>query len=473
MTGTTFATAKSTLPAWGLEAIKPLWQRVRVERVRQAVPGLAGDRSRAREIYAGRFHLAGLTVDCRGRSIFAAVAPSADFTHALHGFDWLADLQSSGRMLERVHARALVGEWIARKKFHPKLARSRAVRAARLKNWAIAAPFLTDGASLAFQTQFLQAVGSEISHLLLPSLKRDLAETEALAISLEVFAGLEAFESLIQSRLAKDLSRAWPDGFAPSRNPAEIALKLLQVSGPAVRPLFKALGLLTMSDGGLAALNGMNIAEKGFGRGPLGAFARGGFARLAAGEACVILDGGSHFALEFSSGPVRLVTQCGTPGIELPRWKGLDRLVGAHSAPGLGDEPAVFGAVEVQAERSADGLSASARCPGFERRLHLSRDGRSLRGEDRLLAQASGRPLVLRFHLDPDSEASLSDDGRGVLIVQGVQIWSFTARGASFTIEDSVSLTGLAQPRLCRQIVLSMAEPDLGNGVHWAFRRVA
>ena len=81
--------------------------------------------------------------------------------------------------------------------------------------------------------------------------------------------------------------------------------------------------------------------------------------------------------------------------------------------------------------------------------------------------------FTLRFHLNPSTDARLAEDGRSVLLASGLQIWSFTAKGAVLDVADSIILAGLAAPVPARQITLTVANAATGAQVNWALRRVA
>ena len=70
------------------------------------------DPTRASEIYAGQFALAGKVVICDGRSPFEMEPPSVEWAEALLTFSWLRHLRAAETAITRANARALVDEWI-------------------------------------------------------------------------------------------------------------------------------------------------------------------------------------------------------------------------------------------------------------------------------------------------------------------------------------------------------------------------
>ena len=483
--------------ALGLEAIRPLWAGVRVTGLKPRRDLMIhGNKERARDIYAGFFTLEGRMVECRGRSVFALTPPSTEFAASLHGFGWLEDLQASGRALDRAHARALVGDWLKRKRAKPPTARFLQVRANRLQNWVKAAPFLLEGASEGFRADFFSGLTSEIRHLLLPRLRASdrLAATFALAHAVAGFTGLEALAPLTSRRLAHELARLFPGGMVPSRNGSELASRLEELAdlrtdfSPCLAPLERALAHLTLSDGNLARFHA-GQADKSIVAPPSpDATFLGGYARLAQGQTSLILDAGTQtvaqslLAFEFSCGPERIITHCGWPASGSTRLQQAASRLAAHSAPCLGTiDPAPVTPKADCGLAPQGGAWATAShqgWPGFtaERRLFLASDGNNLRGEDVLTSQGASPysgPFTLRFHLNPATDARLAEDGRSVLLATGLQIWSFTAKGAVLGVEDSINLCGLTTPEPSRQMTLTLADAASGAQVNWALRRVA
>jgi uncharacterized heparinase superfamily protein len=483
--------------ALGLEAIRPLWAGVRVTGLkprRDLV--IHGDKERARDIYAGFFTLEGRMVECRGRSVFALTPPSTAFAASLHGFGWLKDLQASGRALDRAHARALVGDWLKRKRAKPATARLLQVRANRLQNWVKAAPFLLKDASDSFRTDFFAGLTTEIRHMLLPRWQASdrIAATLTLAHAVAGLNGLEALAPLTARRLAQELAQLFPGGMVPSRNGSELAERLEGLAdlrtdfGPCIAPLEGALAHMTLSDGNLVRFHAGQADKSPVVPQQMGAGLLGGYARLAQGHTSLVLDAGvqsvaqSLLAFEFSSGPERIITHCGWPASGSARLQQAASRLAAHSAPCLGAlDPAPVTPKADCGSAPQGGAWATAShqgWPGFtaERRLFLAGDGNNLRGEDVLTPQ--GAPpqegsFILRFHLNPATDARLAEDGRSVLLATGLQIWSFTAKGAALGVEDSISLCSMSTPQPSRQMTLTVTDPASGAHVNWAFRRVA
>ncbi|MFC0408639.1 heparinase II/III family protein [Roseomonas elaeocarpi] len=295
--------------------------------------------------------------------------------------------------------------------------------------------------------------------------------------------------------------------------PAHLALALDR-AGPALR-------VFRHGDGGLAAFNGTRgeaatlldlvlTQAQTRGRAPL-ILHEGGFQRLQAGRTLVIADCGApppgrtnatpgalprgadrlHHAgtlsFEMSVGRDRLIVNCGAAPAAEGEWRDALRSTAAHSTlvladtnsaelreEGLGRRPEHVEADRQEAE-GAQWLDATH--DGWKRtldaihrrRLWLSETGDDLRGED--VVEGENPPgFTIRFHLHPAVEASVVDEGKGVMfrLPSGSQ-WRLRAEGASLSLEESLYVAG--EPRPTQQVVL---EAETGTtSVQWAIRRVA
>ena len=101
-----------------------------------------------------------------------------------------------------------------------------------------------------------------------------------------------------------------------------------------------------------------------------------------------------------------------------------------------------------------------------ERRLTLSRDGRSLTGTDLLrpphgaLRLARDVPLAVHFHMSIEATARTDQDGGGVVIEpESGPAWRLTARGGRLAIEAAVDFAQSQGPSPARQAVIRAATP--------------
>lgn len=261
--------------------------------------------------------------------------------------------------------------------------------------------------------------------------------------------------------------------------------------------------------------------------------ARGsGYQRLQAGSLRVMIDAGpppaarlcgtahaSTFALVATDGPRRLIVNCGAErGTQGPRGFPPDLVMGlrstaGHSALVLADTnssrlhdggPRRLGGVEevlVEARSTLQGQWFEGRHDGWRRRfgydhirrLWLNPDGDDLRGEDRLEPVRSGigrprqrnsLPFAIRFHLGPEAEATLTQDGRGALIrLPGAKpsptsAWafrtSFNHAPGVLAIEPSLLIDADGSSHEIQQLLLTgLVEPGGTADVSWSFRRTA
>ncbi|MGH6990259.1 MAG: heparinase II/III family protein, partial [Stellaceae bacterium] len=227
-----------------------------------------------------------------------------------------------------------------------------------------------------------------------------------------------------------------------------------------------------------------------------------GFQRLLAGRSLILMDAGppapagldrdAHagtLSFEMSIGKERLFVNCGGyrgPSLD---WRITARATAAHStvivadtnssevwpAGGLGRRP-----IDVICERAEDQGSQwiEASHDGYEkvfglvhsRQLFLAGDGEDLRGEDRLKGPA-GQGFSIRFHLHPDVQVSLIQEGASALLrLTGGSGWRLRVQGAVMSIGESVYLGGETL-RKTRQIVLDGHVGSGGATVRWALKR--
>nr|WP_255618255.1 heparinase II/III family protein [Aurantimonas sp. VKM B-3413] len=250
---------------------------------------------------------------------------------------------------------------------------------------------------------------------------------------------------------------------------------------------------------------------------PLSHARHSGFHRLAAGGTVVIADTGrpppaqvSHgahagtLAFELSSGPCRIVVNCGRPVGEKPEWRRLSRATAAHSTVTLDDRsssrfaaskgldrflgnPLVPGPTRIDlAEPDVDpqrgGAGFLATHDGYDRDfglLHgrsmiLSKDGWTLEGRDRFSRTRRARhqdhaiAAAARFHLHPGVSVEMHGAGEARLTMRG-QVWRFAA-DQPFTIEDSILFADSGGARRTLQLVV-MFDPGLTEEVCWRFER--
>ncbi len=240
-----------------------------------------------------------------------------------------------------------------------------------------------------------------------------------------------------------------------------------------------------------------------------------GYRRMMAGRVLVFIDSGAPaqgahstaahaapLAFEMSSGPHRLVVNCGPGQFFDERWQRAMRLAAAHSCLSFDDAPPgeilsgallgprlQAGAKKLTArqieneggiwlELSHDGYLTRYATRVF-RRLFLAQNGRDLRGEEVLVYE--GRPrkdkprFSLRFHLHPDVLAQINREQEYFsLTLPNQEVWYFSAvapHGTEMALDSSLYLGESGAVRPARQLVLSGKMHKSKLQIRWAIQR--
>jgi uncharacterized heparinase superfamily protein len=509
------------------------------------------DATRAAEIYAGRFVFAGKIVTCHGRSIFDLEPPSEDWEVALLGFGWLRHLRAADTALTRANARALVDDWISNPSHRRPIARRADVLARRVISLLSQAPLVLGDTDNKFYRRYLRALTREIRYM-----RFALMDMHDGVPRLQVLIA-QCYTSLClanQARHIRSTSRKLsdelqhqilPDGGHISRNPGaliELLIDLLplrqtfaarNIAPPpallnAIDRMMPMLRFFRHGDGAIALFNGMSgtpsdllatlLAYDDTHGTPMASMPHSGFQRLDAGSTAVIIDTGpppppnvsqeAHagcLSFELSSGPSRIVINCGMPTTGRENWRAFARSTVAHSTVTyhetsscqfvemsamkrfLQGAPIVAGPANVEnfREAVANGQLLTTSHDGYvsqfgmvhRRVLMISQDGTRLEGEDTISLAPSGRirgnegDYAIRFHLHPAVKASRLTDGRGVMLVlPNREVWTFEALDDRVDLEDSVFLAGNDGPRRSAQIVIRQDARQV-TSVRWSFVR--
>lgn len=343
------------------------------------------------------------------------------------------------------------------------------------------------------------------------------------------------------------------EGGIPTRNPEELlevftlliwAASALSEAGwiaqrehlAAIERIAPTLRALRHSDGSLARFHGGGrgiegrldhaLASSGV-RTTGGTGLQMGYARLKAGRSSVIVDASrppqgansyhghaSTLAFELTSGRRPLVVNCGS-GVSFGEdWQRAGRATPSHSVLGIdgfSSSRLGFGdagpqekllhtpkAVDVKQSFDKAGAGLQVGHDGYEashgvihmRRLDQSSDGRTLAGEDTLMAitdadkrrfdramdavKLQGIAYAVRFHLHPDVDAVLDMGGAAVsLALKSGEIWVFRHGGeARLSLEPSVYLEkNRLKPRATKQIVLTARALEYASRVTWTLAK--
>ena len=354
--------------------------------LRTADPTTAGD------IYAGYYAFAGRTLRTHGESPFDAVAPSEAWAEALYGFAWLRHMRAADTAIARANARALVDDFILKRRDRNEIARRPAVAARRLISFLSHSPLLIEGADRVFYERFLRHVSRLTDRVALAISGAVEGVTRLNCLIAVAFAsicldGQDARRRRVEIQLSDELDeQILPDGGHLSRNPRvliDLLLDLLPLRETfAARGLEPPRGVLTAiermmphlrlfrhGDGALALFNGMGttppdlmatLAAYDDARGrPIEQAAYSGYSRLAGGSSVVVVDAGAPprgahsaeahagcLAFEFSHGGQRIVVNCGASRFGHPDLRAAARSTAAHSTLVLDDRSsASFGMV--------------------------------------------------------------------------------------------------------------------------------
>lgn len=400
---------------------------------------------------------------------------------------------------------------------------------------------------LAAQTLFLSRRWSHAA----PGLPRFEALSGLVSAALAL-TGMERLAAPAVAALADHCAREIDgEGGIPTRNPEELlevftlltwAERALSETGQmppaelvaALERIAPALRLLRHADGGLARFHGGGRGMEGrldhalAAAGVKPAFQGGyglamGFARLQGGRTTLIADAAappdgragraahaSTLAMELTSGRRPVIVSCGSGARFGADWRRAGRATPSHSVLGLdgysssrldagGDVLADRAAVTLLRQGGdAEGAHLHLAHDGWatthgltcQRDLHLSSDGRRLRGAEWLIAATpagrqrfervlnqgglQGVAYSLRFHLHPDVDAALDLGGTAVsLALKSGEIWVFRSDGGGkLALEPSVYLeNGRLKPRPARQIVLSGRAMGIETRLGWTLAK--
>lgn len=490
-----------------------------------------GDPGRGADLVRGDLVMGGGS--CPLRTGDWATTGPAMLRAAAHGFVWLRDLRALGTDAARLRARALVSEWIASAPSDP-IAQRPDVIGARVAAWLGHYDFFASTADDAFRQKLMVRLVTDARGLsaALPAEELDARALTALKGLIAAAVALPEHSGLLTRALRflpQEIARqVLPDGCHVERSPAAhlSALQdlteiraLLQASqtppptvlAAAIERMAPALRVLRHADGGLALFNGskeetatlvdlvLTQAGRG-GRGP-SSLTNGGFQRMQAGKSLVLVDCGAppppgldRFAhagtlsLELSIGRERLIVNCGAFPAGADAWHDALRATAAHSTLVLADlssseiKPEGLGRRpdEVKAQRQeANGAHwLEAEHDGWRRtlgaihrrRLYVAESGEDIRGED-VIEASQPLSFTVRFHLHPDVQASVQQDGDAVLLrLRTGGGWRLRADGARLSLEESIYFGG-PEPRRSEQVVLT-GTADGPQMVKWAIIKV-
>ena len=491
-----------------------------------------GERGRGDMLLAGEFRFENEYV--RAPSPPWRADAGEEWRAALHSFQWLGDIAAVGSEAAWQTARDWTADWIKRFEIYDRLAWRADVIGNRLFAWL--EHFERLGADAALRRALLQSLARQTRHLARiarkeePGIKR-LAALRGLVAALAAQGHDRLLTRALTSLSQEAQTQILVDGGHIARSPAAQLAALrhlidaraaLIVSHTEIPPALQQaidrsapmLRFFRHGDGGLALFNGANEGEAAVidrvlaradakGRPPSTA-PHSGFERLRAGHSLVLFDCGkppppgfdrsAHaelLAFEMSYGRDRLVVNCGAYHGPSEEWRAAMRATAAHSTVVAADMSAITfspdggvadGPQEVTSMRAEDAGAQwiAASHDGYKkslglthaRQLFLAADGEDLRGEDRMTGRA-GQGFAIRFHLHPQVQASITQDGNAALLRLPSGIgWRLRTEGAVLSIAESIYL-GSGDVKKTRQIVLDGHVGSNGALVKWGIRREA
>lgn len=488
------------------------------------------DRDLALAVMDGAYLFAGRRYPL-GQTPWAALLQSDAMAASLHEFGWLADLRALGSKAAQQRAKALVGGWIDANRRWSTPAWRADVLGRRLAMWLAAADFLLADGDDGFRDRFLESLGVQARQLVRAGNRRRgdagaiAAAKGRLACALCIDIG--HYQAAMDHLCREVRAQVLPDGGHVQRNPSLVlqvlrdlvdiraALQSARQDIPddiaaAVERMVPMLRGLRLGDGSLALFNGgkeenPRLIDAVLARAAVKGKAitdapEAGVQRIAAERTTVVMDAGpapmhgnrAHagaLSFEMSIGADRLVVNCGAHWGDDAKWRRAMARTDAHSTLAVADsDSAEVGAdgrcrtrarVEAQ-RREADGsVWLDVSHDGYRRkyglihrrRLYVNDAGDDIRGEDTLEGPIAA-PFKVRFHLHPQVQASMIQDGSAVLLrTSGGSGWRFIGAGGAISLDDSVYLGTSDTPRRTRQIVIAGSPHEGGGQAKWAFRR--
>ncbi|MDA7946362.1 MAG: heparinase II/III family protein [Hyphomicrobiaceae bacterium] len=514
-----------------------------------------GDPSFASEIYHGHFGLAGAVALLETENPFVVPPPSAAWERELHGFGWLRHLAAAGDEVSREHARALVGDWIKLHSDPGGLAWEPDINARRIISWLSHSDLFIKGADGAYYDQVMRSLAMQIRYLRSSYSDAPDGLSRLTSLIALSFAGLCVDEKQPSpfarpKILIEELKRqVLVDGGHIDRNPnslIELLLDLLPLRQcyiardqkppeellGAIDRMMPMLRFFRLGNEGFARFNGMGptpveslaaliVHDDTRGK-PVMHADKSGYCRLQSGKSVVIVDAGrpppialsgdAHagcLSFEMHTGSHPLIVNCGVTAREDWEWRTVARATAAHSTLTVcdtsssqfvggassvdgGNQPALSGPVNVQAEltEKKGEMELRASHDGYDtryglthiRRIALSATGDSLAGTDELiaphglkgLARENNGEFAIRFHLHPEARAELSQDRRTAIIgLPDQDGWALSLAQGILSLDESVYLADAKGPRRTSQIVIYGFMGNAGEvSIGWTLERL-
>lgn len=453
----------------------------------------------------------------------------------VNSFAWLNDLRSVGGPSARNLARQLIMRWIDENERYDAFAWRADILAARLRNILLNHSYLEVNSDALFRSQLLLSLSRQAEHLsrALPDGLAGAAHVKAIISLMLVGLMLPRGEKWLQkgqALLGPTLAaQILADGGHVERSP-QVMLEVLQhlidlrdVYGTAGTKLPDGLtmainnlgSVLLMLSHGDAVLAGFNdtpelepahvlrtIERSGEKLRPLNQLPLTGFQRLERGKTVVIMDCGASprhgldahahagtLSFELAHDDERMMVNCGAHPWS-KEWGLVQRTTAAHSTlivdntnsamllphGGLALRPTV---VTCRREETDGQIWLDTSHDGYEegfglihrRKLYLSADGHDFMGEEHLVGPG-GNSYALRFHLHPQVNVSVTQNGQAAFIkMPKGSGWRLRVDGADLALAESVHIGLGGQVRRSQQIVVIGTIDTDQTQIRWLLQR--
>ena len=493
-----------------------------------------GDEQRGTKILAGEITLAGQLVR-NPMPVWFPTEAGTGWLASWHDFSWVADLLSVGGGAKDAVRALVQSWLTDNTGWHPIAWRADVLATRIYSWLVHFDEIASREADRLLRRAMLVSLGGQLRHLArtaaweLPGPPR-LRALKGLVAGLTAFGSSEKRILRALRAMERELpAQIMPDGGHRSRNPSvqldvlrdlvdtRAALRAGHIEVPsalqeAIDRMAPMLRFFRHGDRKLALFNN-SVEEDGIlvdlvltrsetkGRAPAQA-PHSGFQRMQAGHSLVLVDAGkpppqgfdeaAHagpLSFEMSQGRERIIVNCGGYRGTQRAWRQIARSTAAHSVLVVADT----NAVEINDDGTLGRAPPTIRCEraeedghqwiavshdgyrqrfglNYARELYLAADGDDLRGEDKLTGR-SGTAFVVRFHLHPSVEPTLTQEGNTVrLRLPSGLIWRLRAIGADVSLAESIYL-GSGELKKTQQIVLTGTTGTNGASVRWAIRR--
>ena len=467
----------------------------------------------------GVFALAGQNITCREPDFYPHTS-SHGWRAAMHRFAWLRDLRAASGDQSRRVARKWVLAWLEEFPEWEEEAWDPLSTGLRLRHWLQHHDFFCASADDNFRFAVYDSIARQACHLarVLPGALAGaelLAALEGLILSGLALPGrVDYLQAGLRHYRREIEQQILPDGGHISRSPGMLFTILMgmmcvrsaltsarqpipdEISAGIERAALM-IKLFRHGDGGLALFHHSTeqapvlldaVLAQADARRTLKSANVSGYERAAQGRSLLILDAGqpalaptSHagtLAFEFSVGKDRLIVNCGCYRGTGP-WRAALAATAAHSTLCLNDtNSSEFIAAQTAARRiktrpnfvtvtrdeQPQSTRLDARHDGYrenfgfmhQRTLTLEDNGETLTGVEKLSGSNSHAHFAIRFHLHPNAQASLTQDGQTVLVkLPSGGGWRFRFEGnAALGLEPSIySPDGNAQRRSVQLVI--------------------